>query len=377
MRILFEPIGVLVHYNFALPHYLSRLAEVTEIHLLAGLFPIIMGGHYYISRSSRRKLKIILYRSGVDFFDKFDFSNMFENDTLKYVIQKCHQQIDIIHLNTTEHLNVFTKLKIPKLFVLHGSPDYIDEHGCKALEDVCSKVEAFVVVSFYAARMLREKCDFEPTHVIHHGVDIELFNPLTYTRDHARRLLGFPLNKKIILWNARLSPEKKIETLLYALPYVIKEFKDILVIIKTRAIDKVYEIKTKKIINRLNLSMYVILDKGWTPLNNMPAYYRAADIYINTSTTEAFGSLTMLEAMACGIPTIANNASSNPEALGDGGFLYNTNDPNDLAEKILRVLTDDKLAKKLSYKAYKRIKKELTLTNIVKKYVELYSSLTA
>jgi glycosyltransferase involved in cell wall biosynthesis len=374
MRILFEPIGVLVHYNFALPHYLTRLAEVTEVHLLAGLFPITMGGHYYISRSSRRKLKIILYRGGVDFINKLGFSNMFENDTLKHVIQKYYKD-DVIHLNTTEHLDVFAKLKIPKLFVLHGSPDYIDERGCKALEDVYSKVEAFVAVSFYAARVLREKCGFEPTHVIHHGVDMELFNPLTYTRDHARRFLGPPLNKKIILWNARLSPEKKIETLLYALPYVIKEFKDILVIIKTRAIDKDYEIKTKKIINRLNLNMNVILDKGWTPLNNMPVYYRAADIYINTSITEAFGSLTMLEAMACGVPTIANNASSNPEALGDGGLLYNRDDSMDLAEKILKILTDEKYARMLSYKAFRRIVNELTLHNTAQKYLTLYSLL--
>jgi glycosyltransferase involved in cell wall biosynthesis len=234
-----------------------------------------------------------------------------------------------------------------------------------------------VTVSFYAARVLREKCGFEPTHVIHHGVDVELFNPLIYTRDNARRLLGLPLNKKIILWNARLSPEKKIETLLYALACMVKELKDILVIVKTRAIVKDYEIKIKKIINMLDLSMNVVFDKGWTPLNNMPVYYRAADIYVNTSITEAFGSLTMLEAMACGIPTIANNASSNPEALGDGGLLYDTNDPYDLAEKILRVLTDDKMAKKLSYKAYKRIKKELTLTNTAKRYIELYSSLEA
>jgi glycosyltransferase involved in cell wall biosynthesis len=56
---------------------------------------------------------------------------------------------------------------------------------------------------------------------------------------------------------------------------------------------------------------------------------------------------------------------------------YRTPDSYDLAEKILRVLTDDKMAKKLSYKAYKRIKKELTLTNTARKYIELYSSLEA
>jgi glycosyltransferase involved in cell wall biosynthesis len=290
------------------------------------------------------------------------------------VIQK-HYNYSIIHLNTTEHLNVFAKLKVPKLFVLHGSPDYMDKHGCTALEEVYTKVDAFVTVSFHAARVLRDRCGFAPTHVIHHGVDVELFNPLAYSKNRAKRLLGFPLDKKIILWNARLSPEKKVETLLYALPYVIREVRDVLVIIKTRAVVKDYEVKVRRIIDRLGLSKYIVFDKSWTPLNSMPVYYRAADIYVNTSTTEAFGSLAMLEAMACGVPTIANNASSNPEALGDEGLLYDRDNSADLAEKILKVLTDEKYAKLLGYKAFKRVLNELTLHNIAQKYLSLYSSL--
>lgn len=374
MRILFETIGILVHYNFALPHYLTRMKGIEEVNLLTGLFPIIMGGHYYISRSPRRKLRVTLYRSGVDFIDKLVSVTYFKNNALMNVIQK-HYNYSIIHLNTTEHLNVFAKLKIPKLFVLHGSPDYVDERGCRALENIYAKVDAFVTASFHAARVLRERCGFVPTHIIHHGVDVELFNPLTYSKNQAKRLLGLPLDKKIILWNARLSPEKKIETLLYALPYVIREVRDVLAVIKTRAVVKNYEVKVKEIINRLGLSKYVILDKSWSPLNNMPIYYRAADVYVNTSTTEAFGSLTMLEAMACGIPTIANNASSNPEALGDGGLLYDRNSSTDLAEKILKVLIDEKHAKLLGYKAFKRVLNELTLHNIAQKYLSLYFSL--
>jgi glycosyltransferase involved in cell wall biosynthesis len=83
----------------------------------------------------------------------------------------------------------------------------------------------------------------------------------------------------------------------------------------------------------------------------------------------------MLEAMACGVPTIANNASSNPEALGDGGLLYDRDNSADLAEKILKVLTNEKYAKMLGYKASKRILTELTLHNVAQKYLSLYSSL--
>jgi glycosyltransferase involved in cell wall biosynthesis len=373
MKILFQTIGVLVHYNFALPHYLTRMKEVEKVYLLAGIFPITMGGHYYIAKSIG-KLKIILYKSGICLIDEHGHINTFKNYILKHIVMKYHDY-NIIQLNTTESFDVFTRMKASKLFVLHGSPDNVNERGCRALENVYANVDAFVVVSFHAAQMLRNRCGFEPTHVIHHGVDMELFNPLAYSKVHARKSLGLPLDKKIILWNARLSSEKKIETLLYALPYVIREVKDVLVVIKTRAVVKDYEAKVKEIIDRLNLGRYIIFDKDWTPLNNMPMYYRAADTYVNTSTTEAFGSLTMLEAMACGVPTIANNASSNPEALGDGGLLYDRNNAADLAEKVLKVLTDEKHAKLLGYKAFKRVLNELTLHNTARKYLSLYSSL--
>jgi glycosyltransferase involved in cell wall biosynthesis len=373
MKILFQAIGVLVHYNFALPHYLTRMKEVEKVYLLTGIFPITMGGHYYIAKSIG-KLKIILYKSDIGRIDEHGPINTFKNYILKHVVMK-YQDYNVIQLNTTESFDVFTRMKASKLFVLHGSPDNVNERDCRALENVYAKVDAFVVVSFHAAQMLCNRCGFEPTHVIHHGVDMELFNPLAYSKVLARKLLGLPLDKKIILWNARLSPEKKIETILYALPYVIREFRDVLVVVKTRAVVKDYEVKVKRIIDRLNLSRYVVFDKSWTPLNNMPMYYRAADVYVNTSTTEAFGSLTMLEAMACGVPTIANNASSNPEALGDGGLLYDRNSSTDLAEKILKVLIDEKHAKLLGYKAFKRVLNELTLHNIAQKYLSLYFSL--
>jgi glycosyltransferase involved in cell wall biosynthesis len=210
---------------------------VEEVNLLTGLFSIIMGGHYYISRSPKRKLRVTLYRSGVDLIDKLVSVTYFKNNALMNVIQKQYNY-SIIHLNTTEYLNVFAKLKIPKLFVLHGSPDYVDERGCRALENVYAKVDAFVTVSFHAARVLRERCGFEPTHTIHHGIDVELFNPLICSKNQAKRLLRLPLDKKTVLWSARLSPEKKIETLLYALPYAVKEVKDVLVIIKIRVVVK-------------------------------------------------------------------------------------------------------------------------------------------
>jgi glycosyltransferase involved in cell wall biosynthesis len=67
--------------------------------------------------------------------------------------------------------------------------------------------------------------------------------------------------------------------------------------------------------------------------------YQAADLYVTPSLYEGFG-LTALEAMACGVPTIASNWTSFPEVVGDGGMLV---DPNSMAlsRAITDVLTND------------------------------------
>jgi hypothetical protein len=105
VRILFETIGVLVHYNFALPHYLTRTEKIEEVHLLSSLFPIIMGGHHYILKSSRKKLRVTLYRSGIDFIDRLYFSDIIKNSMLKRVVQRYHR---------------------------YDTPDYVYERDCRA-----------------------------------------------------------------------------------------------------------------------------------------------------------------------------------------------------------------------------------------------------
>lgn len=58
---------------------------------------------------------------------------------------------------------------------------------------------------------------------------------------------------------------------------------------------------------------------GWSDVE-MNALYNAFDLFISTSRGEGFG-LTSLEAIACGIPVIAQNVSATPEVVGPGGVL--------------------------------------------------------
>jgi L-malate glycosyltransferase len=70
----------------------------------------------------------------------------------------------------------------------------------------------------------------------------------------------------------------------------------------------------------------------------------------------------MREALAMGVPVIANNTGMLPEFIEDGksGLLFN-DDPQDLAEKILKLACDESLRKNLGVAAAARAKEDFSL----------------
>lgn len=59
--------------------------------------------------------------------------------------------------------------------------------------------------------------------------------------------------------------------------------------------------------------------RGWAEAD-LVALYNAADVFVTTSRGEGFG-LTIGEALACGVPVVAQNVSAIPEVVGPGGIL--------------------------------------------------------
>jgi glycosyltransferase involved in cell wall biosynthesis len=75
---------------------------------------------------------------------------------------------------------------------------------------------------------------------------------------------------------------------------------------------------------------------------DLPALYSLADLFVFPSLVEGFG-LPPLEAMACGTPVVASNASSIPEVVGEGALLFDPRDAGDLADKVVRLAADGAL----------------------------------
>ncbi len=85
---------------------------------------------------------------------------------------------------------------------------------------------------------------------------------------------------------------------------------------------------------------------GWVEEADKPALMRLADCFVFPSRCEGFG-LPPLEAMACGTPVVAADASSLPEVVGDAGYLVAPDDPRAMAGAMLAILTEEELAESL------------------------------
>lgn len=81
---------------------------------------------------------------------------------------------------------------------------------------------------------------------------------------------------------------------------------------------------------------------GYVPLEDLPALYRGAELFLYPSIYEGFG-LPVLEAMACGTPVITGNTSSLPEVAGDAALLVDPEDTGAIAAALSRLAGDSAL----------------------------------
>ncbi len=110
--------------------------------------------------------------------------------------------------------------------------------------------------------------------------------------------------------------------------------------------------------------------------SDVPNLLQAADVFTLTSLSEA-ASLTLLEAMASGLPVVVTNVGGNPEIVRDGreGLLVPRGDAT-AAAAAFRILFDDpELAARLGAAGPKRVHDHFQLEQTIDAYAELYERL--
>ncbi|MEX1254298.1 MAG: glycosyltransferase family 1 protein [Dehalococcoidia bacterium] len=90
--------------------------------------------------------------------------------------------------------------------------------------------------------------------------------------------------------------------------------------------------------------------------SDLPAYYRGASAFAYLSSYEGFG-LPPLEAMACGTPVVALDATSLREVVGEGGMLLPDAEPAAVARALRSVLTNEELRRDLAERGLRQARK--------------------
>ena len=105
---------------------------------------------------------------------------------------------------------------------------------------------------------------------------------------------------------------------------------------------------------------------------DVKALLPAADLYVNSSISEGI-SLTILEAMASGVPVVATSVGGTPEVIDEGaGVLVPARHPQRLAEAILRLAETPAARARLAAHGRQRVESLFTIQRMVAEYAHLY-----
>ena len=183
------------------------------------------------------------------------------------------------------------------------------------------------------------------TTVIAHGYDRELFKP-AQSKDPS------PQNDPYILYVGRIEEKKNIRLLIDAFVLICKEKKKISLVLGGRN-GYGFEMIQEKIRCLPKELGDKIFQPGHLPRYDMVRYLQHATIFAFPSQYEGFG-LSILEALACGLPVVCSDNSSLPEVTGEAAILLPPSNPLAWASAFSRILNTPELDKKMREAAVKQ-----------------------
>jgi len=198
--------------------------------------------------------------------------------------------------------------------------------------------EAASLVSLYDA------CP-DTVHVVTPGVDLYNFTPGS-GRAAARKVIGVAADTHVITFVGRIQPHKGPEVLIRAIAELVSHSPQlrpklrVFIVGGASGVNGSEVERLKELANWLNIDD-VISFLPPVPRNELPNWYRAADLVCIPSYSESFG-LVALEAQACGTPVVATAVGGLRTAVADGisGVLVDGHDPRAWSSVLARLLQE-------------------------------------
>ncbi|MFJ4090347.1 glycosyltransferase family 4 protein [Kitasatospora sp. NPDC089913] len=181
------------------------------------------------------------------------------------------------------------------------------------------------------------------------GVDERTFHPDSGGAA-VRERLGLA-DRPVVVCVSRLVPRKGQDTLIEAMPQILAEVPDTVLLIVGGG---PYRAELEKLVDARGVRSAVRFT-GSVPWEELPAHYGAGDVFAMPCRTRRGGldveglGIVYLEASATGLPVVAGDSGGAPDAVleGETGYVVPGGTPSAAAERIVRLLRDEELRRRM------------------------------
>lgn len=286
--------------------------------------------------------------------------NSSDQESFSLIAKKINTDIDVdlvciqhefglYNENKESFLHLVQTIKKPIVIVFHTVLSHPKEALRKYLQGIIDACQYVVVMTHASSIILKKEymINAEKINIIPHGTH------LVTQVDKNRLKEKHNLSGRMILSTfGLLSPGKRIETTLDALPSIIKENPSVLFLILgethptvVRSQGETYRKSLKAKVKELDLSENVQFINKFLDLPVLLEYLQMTDIYLFTSSDPNQAvSGTFVYALSCGCPIIATPIPHALELLSDNtGVIFDFNNSEQLALAANRLLKDEKL----------------------------------
>jgi len=252
---------------------------------------------------------------------------------LKEVLKDIKPDLISAHYVTTYgFLGALSKFK-PLVVSAIGSDILVNPNNPllrKFVKKALKTADKVLVDGLFTKNVLKKLGRGDNVNVVYYGVDTNKFNPEVESK---RKEYG--LEKNYIIGSFRnFYDVYSIETLIRAAPLVIKEVPNAKFLIVGGGPLKD---KLEQLAKDLNVDEKIIFT-GYIEHDKLPPYIKTCDVYISTSLSDTT-SVSLLEALAVGLPCIATEIEGNKEWINEkNGLFFKPKDHHELAKQIIRII---------------------------------------
>jgi len=309
------------------------------------------------------------------------FQRTRKSATIKHLLQAGYLVNHLLEASRTTHLHAHfahspasvamfaSQLSgLPFSFTAHAKDIYTSDPA--QLREKIGLARFVVTCTGYNRRHLLELADGHktPIHRIYHGIDVELFSQKA---DFARN----PVTPYHILTIARLTPKKGLPTIYKAL----KILHDRQVEFRHTHIGGGEEgDNIKTLVRQLGLTSVTQL-LGTRPHNVVLEHYKKSDLFVLGCEVAADGDRdgipnVLIESMAMGVPVVVTDISGIPELVEDEktGLLVPSGNPEELADAMLRMLTDEQLRNRVKTAGRQRVIEDFDNRRLIEDLAQIY-----